>query len=60
MPSYNFNFSESSLIVQSLLLRIDFIGNLLVNLPADSDIRDMYEKEVASLCTLYDKLTPYE
>lgn len=57
MFSYDFNFSEFSLIAQSLLSRIDFVSNMLIGLPSDSDIKAMYEKELVSLRALYDKIT---
>lgn len=57
MFNYDFDFSEFSLIAQSLLLRIDFVSNMLIGLPADSNVKDMYEKELVSLRELYDKLT---
>ena len=57
MFNYDFNFSEFSLIAQSLLLRIDFVSNMLIGLPADSNVKDMYEKELILLRELYDKLT---
>lgn len=57
MFSYDFNFSEFSLIAQSLLSRIDFVSKMLVDLPSDSEVKSMYEKELVSLRSLYDKIT---
>ena len=54
MFNYDFNFSEFSLIAQSLLLRIDFVSNMLIGLPADSNVKDMYEKELILLRELYE------
>lgn len=60
MFSYDFNFSEFSLIAQSLLSRIDFVSGMLVDLPSDSGIKSMYEKELVSLRSLYDKITLHD
>lgn len=58
MFSYDFNSSELTLILQSLLSRIDFVNRILADLPSDYlDIKPMYEEELVSLRSLYDKIT---
>lgn len=57
MFEYKFDFSEYSLIVQSLLTRIDFITDMLKSLPSDSNVYAIYEKDLVATRALYDKLT---
>lgn len=57
MFEYSFDFSEFSLIAQSLLTRIDFISDMLKSLPPDSNVYSIYEQDLVSTRALYDKLT---
>lgn len=57
MFEYKFDFSEFSLIAQSLLTRIDFICHMLNSLPSDSNVRAIYEKDLVATRALYEKLT---
>ncbi len=56
MFNYDFDFSELSLIAQSLLARMDFISDSMKSFSPDSDIYAIYEKDLASVRALYDKL----
>lgn len=57
MFEYKFDFSEFSLVAQSLLTRIDFITDLLKSLPTDSNVYAIYENDLVATRALYDKLT---
>lgn len=58
MFSYDFNSSELTLILQSLLSRIDFVSKILADLPSDYlDVKPLYEEELSSLRSLYEKIT---
>lgn len=52
-----FDFSEFSLVAQSLLTRIDFISDMLLTLSKDSKVYAIYEKDLVATRALYDKLT---
>lgn len=57
MFEFKFDFSEFSLVAQSLLTRIDFITNMIKSLPADSNVYANYVNELVAIRALYDKLT---
>lgn len=57
MFEYNFDFTEFSLIAQSVHSRIDFVTNLLNGLSQSDTVRAIYEAELSSLHALYSKLT---
>lgn len=56
MFEYQFDFSEFSLIAQSLLTRMDFISDMLKSLSPDSNLYLIYEQDLLSTRALYDKL----
>lgn len=57
MFEYKFDFSEFSLVVQSLLNRVDFLTDMLKSLPTDSNVYAIYENDLVAIQALYDKLT---
>lgn len=57
MFEYKFDLSEFSLVVQSLLNRVDFLTDMLKSLPTDSNVYAIYENDLVAIQALYDKLT---
>ena len=57
MFEFSFDSKEFTLIVLSVLTRIDFVTNLLNGLPQSEPVRANYEAELSSLHALYSKLT---
>lgn len=56
MFNIQLDYKEFSLVAQSILLRIDYVTNLLNELSHSDPLRGIYANELSALCALRSKL----